>query len=111
MQVTRGGSGPEQRPQDTSETVLTGDEKFCKNFCCFRFKVASTQVMTRDGRSRGFGFVIFSELPRADLLASSGNLTVRGRPISVKPSIPQEEMQELPPPEKRTKKLFIGVLV
>jgi RNA recognition motif-containing protein len=73
-------------------------------------KVASTQVMTRDGRSRGFGFVIFSELPRADLLASSGNLTVRGRPISVKPSIPQEEMQELPPPEKRTKKLFIGGL-
>ena len=69
----------------------TGDEEFLRYFETFG-KVTESQVVQdrSTGKSRGFGFVSFSEeaAARAVLELGGGNHTIRGKRVEVKPATP-----------------------
>lgn len=70
--------------------------------------VVEATVMKRDGRSRGFGFVTFQGRPRGNL--HSGDVIVMDRVVTVKESIPQDEIAAPRGHVPRTPKLFVGGL-
>ena len=69
----------------------TGDAEFLRYFEAFG-KVTESQVVQdrSTGKSRGFGFVSFSEeaAARAVLELGGGNHTIRGKRVEVKPATP-----------------------